>query len=189
MTTNVRFHLGMWRVRNERARGWSLGVGLRPAMAGEGTVGTQTSKPITFTKDIAPIFQEKCDECHRPGAMAPMSLESYQSARPWARSIKERVIKRQMPPWHINKHVGIQKFKNDASLSDEQIAMIVKWVDCGAPQGDPKDMPAAKVWPADDAWQLAQVFHRPPDLIIKSDDYTMPAVSQDNGGSLWSTSA
>jgi hypothetical protein len=161
----------------------SLGMSVLAAgalmAAGEGTVGTQAAKPVTFTKDIAPIFQEKCDECHRQGAMAPMSLESYQSARPWARSIKERVVKRQMPPWHLDKSVGIQKFKNDASLSDEQIASIVKWVDSGAPQGDPKDMPAAKVWPKEGTWQLEEVFHRPPDMIIKSDDYTMPAVSQD----------
>ena len=174
MTTNVRFQSGMWR---------SLGMSVLAAgalmAAGEGTVGTQAAKQATFTKDIAPIFQEKCDECHRQGAMAPMSLESYQSARPWARSIKERVIKRQMPPWHLDKSVGIQKFKNDASLSDEQIAMIVKWVDAGAPQGDPKDMPPPKTWPSDDAWQLAKVFNRPPDMIIKSDEYTMPAVSQD----------
>ncbi len=174
MTTNVRFQSGLWR---------SLGMSVLAAgalmAAGEGTVGTQAAKQVTFAKDIAPIFQEKCDECHRQGAMAPMSLESYQSARPWARSIKERVIKRQMPPWHLDPSVGIQKFKNDASLSDDQIAAIVKWVDAGAPQGDPKDMPAAKVWPSDDAWQLAKVFNRPPDMIIKSDDYTMPAVSQD----------
>jgi hypothetical protein len=147
--------------------------------AGEGTVGTQAAKQVTFTKDIAPIFQERCDECHRQGAMAPMSLESYQAARPWARSIKERVIKRQMPPWHLDKSVGVQKFRNDMSLTDDQIAMIVKWVDSGAPQGDPKDMPAAKVWPRDDEWQLQKVFNRPPDMIIKSDEYTMPAVSQD----------
>ena len=68
--------------------------------------------------------------------MAPMSLATYEEARPWARSIRERVATRQMPPWHIDKTVGIQKFKNDRSLSDEQIDTIVSWVAAGAPKGE-----------------------------------------------------
>src|SRR5262249_29247244 len=79
-----------------------------------------TNTPITFTKDIAPILQEKCEACHRPDSIAPMSLVTYEEARPWAKAIRERVITRQMPPWHIDKTVGIQKFKNDRSLSDAQ---------------------------------------------------------------------
>ena len=75
-------------------------------------------KAVTFTKDVAPIFQEKCESCHRPNNMAPMSLVTYEEARPWAKSIAARVGARQMPPWHIDKTVGIQKFKNDRSLSD-----------------------------------------------------------------------
>jgi hypothetical protein len=148
-------------------------------MAGDTTGATQTTKIPTFTKDIVPILQARCQDCHRPNAMAPMSLLTYEDARPWARSIKERVVKRQMPPWHLDKSVGVQSFQNDMSLSDAQIATIVKWVDSGAPQGDPKDMPPPKTFPRDDEWQLAKVYNRPPDLIIKSDDYTMPAVSQD----------
>lgn len=136
------------------------------------------SKPVTFTKDIAPIFQEKCQDCHRPGTAAPMSLITYEEARPWAKSIKSRVVTRNMPPWHIDQTVGIQKFKNDMSLSEDQIAKISRWVDSGAPMGDPKDMPAAKVFPTDDTWQLAKQFGKP-DLIIESDPYTMPAKSQD----------
>src|SRR6187431_1025516 len=99
------------------------------------------AKPVTFSKDVAPIFQAKCQECHQPGSIAPMSLITFQEARPWARSIKERVATRQMPPWHIDRSVGVQKFKNDMSLSDEQVDTIVRWVDGGALQGDPKDMP------------------------------------------------
>src|SRR5947199_6903807 len=87
---------------------------------------------ITFTKDIAPILQEKCQACHRPDSMAPMSLVTYEDVRPWAKAIRERVLTRQMPPWHIDKTVGIQKFKNDRSLSDAQIDTILKWVDAGA---------------------------------------------------------
>src|SRR5688500_12457784 len=101
----------------------------------------QTLKQVTFSKDVAPILQVKCQACHQPNSIAPMSLMTYQEARPWARSIRERVSTRQMPPWHIDKSVGVQQFKNDMSLTDEQIDTIVRWVDSGAPQGDPRDLP------------------------------------------------
>jgi hypothetical protein len=133
---------------------------------------------VTFTKDIAPIFQDKCEACHRAGSMAPMSLVTYQETRPWVKAIRERVITRNMPPWHLDKTVGIQHFANDRSLSEPQIATIVRWADSGAPMGDPKDLPAPKQWPNDDGWQLAKQFG-PPDLVIKSDPYTMPAHGQD----------
>src|SRR5436189_3337885 len=87
----------------------------------------------TFSKDVAPIFQDKCEACHRPDSIAPMSLVTYAEARPWAKSIKSRVAEHQMPPWSIDKTVGVQGFKNDRSLSDKQIDTIVKWVDAGAP--------------------------------------------------------
>src|SRR5438874_7199890 len=90
-------------------------------------------KTPTFTKDIAPIFQAKCEACHRPDSMAPMSLITYDTVRPWARAIRARVAARQMPPWHIDKTVGIQQFKNDRSLSDDEIDTILRWVDAGAP--------------------------------------------------------
>src|SRR5665213_1537245 len=137
-----------------------------------------TDRPVTFTKDIAPIFQEKCQECHRKGTAAPMSLVTYEETRPWAKAIRERVVTRNMPPWHLDKTVGIQHFLNDRSLSDAQVATIAKWVDIGAPMGDPKDMPPAKQWPADGTWQLAKQFG-PPDLVLKSEAYTMPAHGQD----------
>src|SRR5580693_5206678 len=100
------------------------------------------ARPVTFAKDVAPILQERCQECHRKGSMAPMSLGTYEETRPWAKAIRQRVIARQMPPWHIDRTVGVQKFKNDMSLSDAQIDTIVSWADSGAPMGDPKDMPA-----------------------------------------------
>jgi hypothetical protein len=135
-------------------------------------------KTLTFTKDIAPIFQEKCEGCHRKTSMAPMSLVTYQEVRPWAKSIKERVATHQMPPWHLDKTVGIQGFQNDRSLSNEQISKIVRWVDAGAPMGDAKDMPPPKTFPDENTWQLAKVYGEP-ELIIKSETYTMPAVNQD----------
>src|SRR4029453_13986188 len=79
----------------------------------------------TFTRDIAPIFQEKCEACHRPESIAPMSLQTYEETRPFARSIRARVESRDMPPWHIDKTVGIQQFKNDRSLSEEQITTVL----------------------------------------------------------------
>ena len=135
-------------------------------------------KPVTFAKDIAPILQEKCQECHRKGSMAPMSLVTFDETRPWAKSIRQRVIARQMPPWHIDTTVGVQKFKNDMSLSNDQIDAIVRWVDAGAPLGNPKDMPAAKQWPAENDWKAAKELG-PPDLVIKSEPYTMAAHHQD----------
>jgi hypothetical protein len=147
-------------------------------LAPAGFSASLDSRPVTFTKDIAPIFQEKCQECHRKGSMAPMSLVTYEEARPWAKAIRERVLTRQMPPWHLDKTVGIQKFQNDTSLSDDQIATIARWVDTGAPMGDPKDMPPAKQWPDYNGWQLAKQYGQP-DLILKSDAYTMPAHGQD----------
>jgi hypothetical protein len=110
--------------------------------------------------------------------MAPMSLVTYAETRPWAKSIRERVALRQMPPWHLDKTVGIQRFQNDFSLTDEQISAILKWVDAGAPQGDPKDMPPPKQWPNEDGWQLSKQFGEP-DLVLESQPYTMPAHGQD----------
>ena len=104
-------------------------------------VNGAAAQQVTFTKDVAPILQEKCQVCHRPGTFAPMSLLTYEEARPWAKAIREKVLAREMPPWHIDKNVGVRHFKNDRSLSDEQIATIVKWVDGGALRGNAADMP------------------------------------------------
>jgi hypothetical protein len=148
------------------------------SLPGISIAATPTLAAPTFAKDITPIFQEKCQDCHRKGSMAPMSLITYDETRPWAKAIKQRVASRNMPPWHLDKTVGIQQFQNDISLSDEQISTIVRWVDAGAPQGNPKDMPAAKQWPTDDGWKLARQFGAP-DFVLKSEPYTMPAHGQD----------
>jgi len=136
------------------------------------------TKAPTFAKDVAPILQEKCQACHREGSIAPMSLITYEQTRPWAKAIKERVVTRNMPPWHLDKTTGVQEFQNDMSLSDAQIRTIANWVDASAPLGDPKDMPAPKVWPNDNGWQLAKQFGQP-DLVLSSEGYTMPARGQD----------
>ncbi len=150
------------------------------------TAGAQTSADVaatqgqvTFAKDVAPILQQKCQECHQPNSIAPMSLITYQEVRPWARAIKERVAARQMPPWHIDRSVGVQKFKNDMSLTDQQVNTIIAWVDGGALQGDLKDLPPAKPLVTDNEWQAVRDGFGPPDLVIKSSEYTMPAQHQD----------
>jgi hypothetical protein len=148
---------------------------LLPAIAMAADVG---AVQVTFAKDVAPIFQEKCQECHRKGTAAPMSLVTYEETRPWAKSIRQRVITRNMPPWHLDKTVGIQEFQNDRSLSEAQIATIVRWVDSGAPLGNPQDMPQPRTFPEDEGWQLAKLYGQP-DLVLKSESYSMPARGQD----------
>jgi hypothetical protein len=138
-----------------------------------------TARPVTFSKDVAPILQNKCQQCHQPNSIAPMSLITYEDARPWARSMKQRVVTRQMPPWHIDPSVGVHEFKNDMSLTDAQIDTIVRWVDAGAPEGDPKDMPPPKPLVTDNEWQGVRDGYGPPDLVIKSSEFTMPARHQD----------
>jgi hypothetical protein len=144
----------------------SLSIGLTAAYA---------QGQVTFTKDIAPILQEKCQSCHRPDTFAPMSLLTYEEARPWAKSIKQKVVAREMPPWYIDKTVGVRHFKNDVSLSDEQIATIAKWVDSGAPKGDPKDMPPPRTFDDTDKWRMGQ-----PDLVVQlPKDQIVPAKGSD----------
>jgi len=125
----------------------TLTVGLGVGAFVPALVHAEAPQNPTFSKHVAPILQAKCETCHRPGSIAPMSLIAYPEVRPWARSIKARVETRQMPPWHIDRSVGVQKFKNDMSLSDAEIETITTWVDQGAPRGNPADMPATR-WPS-----------------------------------------
>ncbi len=116
---------------------------------------------VTFARDVAPILQRSCQNCHRPGSIAPMSLMTYEDTRPWARSIKTRVEARQMPPWHVDRTVGIRKFKDDPSLSDGEIATIASWIDGGAARGNPADMPPPRQFDDADRWHIGK-----PDLIV-----------------------
>jgi hypothetical protein len=144
---------------------------LTPFAAG----AADTARPATFAKDVAPILQQKCVQCHRPGEMAPMSLRTYQETRPWAHSIKNKVSRREMPPWFIDKTIGIQKFKNDGSLSDAEIATIINWVDAGAPEGSIADMPAQRAFPDNAGWGIGK-----PDLVVAMEKpFTMYAAGSD----------
>ncbi len=168
---------GVQRRHVVQAFGWMLGAIL--AVPVTAMAADPPARPVTFSKDVAPILQAKCQECHQPNSIAPMSLITYQDARPWARAIRERVSTRQMPPWHIDPSVGVHKFKNDMSLTSQQIDTIVRWVDGGALQGDPKDLPAPKPLVTSNEWQGVRDGFGPPDLVIKSSEYTMPAQHQD----------
>lgn len=160
------------------ARSASL-IGIAPilmfvAQAAETTGTSNVNRTVTFSKDVAPIFQKSCQSCHHAGTSAPMSLLTYDETRPWARSIKERVARREMPPWHLDKTVGIRKYKNDISLSDDEIATVVKWVDSGAPQGNPADMPQPLDFTKENTW-----FIGTPDLLVTTDDFKMYAKGSD----------
>ena len=144
------------------------------------SASAQVPDAPTFADHVAPIFYESCVNCHRPGQIAPMSLISYQEARPWARSIKTKVETRAMPPWHLDRRIGIQDFLNDPSLTEDQIATIVKWVDTGAPQGNPADTPVPPEFAPADAWQIGE-----PDLVVRFPTYTVPAAGPDIFGSLY----
>jgi hypothetical protein len=140
--------------------GVAIATGLGIKVLNPVPLAAAAAAPVTFTRDVAPLLQAKCQSCHHDGTVAPMSLTTYEEVRPWARSIKDRVVRREMPPWHLDKTVGIQKFKDDISLTDEQIATIASWVDGGAVMGEPRDMPAPLTF-HDDEWTIGK-----PDLII-----------------------
>ena len=153
-----------------------FGAGASAQSAGEGA-------EVTFSRDVAPILQNSCQTCHQPTGIGPMPLLTYQDARRYAPRIRQKVANRSMPPWHMDRSVGIQGFKNDISLSDDEINTIVQWVDDGALEGDPADLPEAIDWPDGSAWQLEAEFGRPPDAIIRSSPFTVVA----NGLDQWWT--
>lgn len=120
----------------------------------------------TFSKDVAPIFYKSCIECHRPTMFAPMSLTTYESARPYAQAIKRRVVARQMPPWNADPAIG--HFRNDPRLSEAEINTIVRWADGGAPRGNDRDMP--KLPQFAEGWTIGK-----PDVVLTAQTYTVPA--------------
>ena len=139
---------------------------------------------VTFAKDIVPILQRSCQDCHSPGGGGPQSLITYEEVRAWAPLIKYRTAIRDrigaMPPWYIEKNIGVQHFKDDPSLSDEDLAKIQAWVDNGTPEGDLADMPPPREFGVAGVWKLGE-----PDLILRSPDMTMPAVGSDRWGIYW----
>ena len=134
---------------------------LRPVLIGAcaAAVSFAASTPsqITFTKDVLPVMQKRCQTCHRPGEVAPMSFLTYKEVRPWAKAIREAVLTRKMPPWFADPHYG--KFANDRSLNKDEIDTIISWVDAGAREGDAKDAPPPVEWV--DGWSIGK-----PDVVL-----------------------
>ena len=145
--------------------------------AAQGQPGAPNGE-VTFTKDIAPILQKHCQVCHRPNGGGPMSLITYEDVRPFARAINERTHLGPhaglMPPWYVEKNIGIQKYKEDPSLSPEELDKIAKWSTNGAPRGNPADMPPPIAFEDANRWVIGT-----PDLIVKSQDIVVPAVGAD----------
>ncbi len=176
----------------QRKNGWKLVIGialLAPAVVGLAAPTALKAQPAvtpgepTFTKDIAPILQRSCQNCHRPDGVAPMSLITYEDARPWARAMKHRTgigpKAGVMPPWYIEKNVGIQKYKDDPSLGDEEIAKIAKWADSGAPRGNPDDMPPPLQFADGGTWRIGT-----PDLVLSTNELLIKANSPDWWGEI-----
>ena len=127
----------------------------------------QAQSAPTFAKDVAPIFYSNCVECHRPTMFAPMSLITFDEARPWARSIRQRVAARTMPPWGADPAHGV--FKNDPRLSEKEVTTILAWVDAGAPKGDDRDLPVAPTFA--EGWSIGK-----PDMVFTmTEDFQIPA--------------
>jgi len=147
----------------------ALVLSVAPAFA----AGAAPAAP-TFTKDVAPILMRSCVGCHRPGQVAPMSLLTYDEARPWARSIKNRVSKREMPPWNLDPTVGIKEILDDPSLSESEIETVARWVDSGAPKGNDADMPPAPTFASVDTWSIGE-----PDFVIEAPEWIQPAQGAD----------
>jgi len=153
------------------------GVGAAVAFLAFGAVDA-SAQDVTYTRDIAPIIQENCQQCHMEGSIAPIHLTNYAETRRYARRIRAKVADRVMPPWHIDRTVGIQDFKNDRSLTDEEVATIVAWVDNGTPEGDPADLPEVPDFTDPYGFQLEGEYGAP-DMIIESPAYTLEAETQD----------
>ena len=163
---------------------WSAPTAVAVALLGLAVVTAQslafaqTADDVTFTKDVAPILQENCQVCHRPGSIGPMSLESYQDIRRWSALVKTKVANREMPPYQYDRDVGVQELKYDPRLSSSDIDTIVRWVDAGTPEGNPADLPPPVEWPDAGEWRLAAEFGQP-DLIVPAKPKDVPAEGQD----------
>ena len=157
-------------------------VGPGRAQAGQAAAASDLDD-VTFTKDIAPILQRSCQHCHQTDSVAPMSLITYSEVRPWARAMKLRTgmgpVAGVMPPWYIEKNIGIQEYQFDPSLSEEEVAKIAAWADSGAPRGNPADMPPPKPTGGAGVWTAGE-----PDLITVTEDIILAGDAPDWWGEI-----
>ena len=152
------------------ALGLTLGVTIASAQ--------EASDEVTYARDVAPIIQDNCQVCHQPGSIAPMSLMTFEEVRQYAGLIRAKVADRIMPPWHIDRSMGIQEFKNDRGLTDKEVATVVRWVDNGTPFGDERGLPPPAEFADLSGWQFEEQFGAP-DLVVASEPYTLEAQTQD----------
>ena len=161
----------------------ALAIGALAVPAGLVAQESNGQHETTFTRDIAPILQGHCQRCHREGGVAPMPLTTYEEAQPWAAMMAYKTGLRDkagaMPPWYVEKDIGIQDFKDDPSLNDEQVATIQRWAYAGAPEGDPRDMPPPLVFNDVNTWTAGE-----PDLIVKLDELEVGADAPDWWGNI-----
>jgi len=143
-----------------------LGVGVLLLLVSPPRLTTTSENNVTFNKDVAPIFYKNCTGCHRPGEIAPMSLLTYNDARPWAKSIREKVANRDMPPWHADPRYG--EWRNDRRISQDAINTILAWVNNGAKEGDPKDLPPMPEYTP--GWRIGK-----PDQTFSAPEQAVPA--------------
>ena len=136
---------------------WIAAVG-SPSLHGQYSRRPAEKSVPTFSKDVAPIIFKNCAGCHRPGEIAPMSLLTYEDARPWAKAIRDEVGERHMPPWHADAPPGT--FHNERLLSDADRATLIAWANGGAPKGDPATLPPAPTFP--DGWSAGK-----PDVVLE----------------------
>ncbi len=144
--------------------------------------GTVSSE-VTFARDVAPILQENCQSCHRPGGTGPMSFVTYEEVRPWAAVIKYRTGLRDragvMPPYYLERGIGIQHMKDDLRLTEQEIETLAAWVDNGAPLGNPADMPPPLAFDDSGEWALGE-----PDLVTRTEEFFMAAGAPDWWGDM-----
>src|SRR5947207_10247306 len=131
------------------------------------TLTAAASGGPTFNRDVVPILQNRCQECHRPGQVAPMAFVTYQQTRPWAKAIREAVLLKKMPPWFAERGYG--PFANDRSLTVQEIDTLVQWVNVGAPEGNATDRPPARQWT--EGWNI----HRPDAVLAMPHAFALPA--------------
>ncbi len=146
---------------------WMLAGAVSVQVGAQSAAKSPAAAGPTFAKDVAPILYKNCTNCHRPGEIAPMSLLTFNDARPWAKSIGTQVAKGAMPPWHADPTHG--EFLNDRRLTETEKNTIVAWVNAGAPEGNPSDLPAQPAYASE--WLLGQ-----PDAVFSmAEDYPIPA--------------
>ncbi len=136
---------------------------MRLLMLGLSLAAVGTAQSVTFYKDVLPVLQRNCQTCHRPGEAAPLSLLTYENARPWAKAMKAAVLTGKMPPWFAGEHST--EFSNDRSLPDADRKALAAWADAGAPAGDAKDAPKPLGWP--EGWVIGKpdVVFEPPSAL------------------------